>query len=277
MIRFATQKDYEQIYKLFHLCFSDSIEEIRSFTDYFRKEHGFSIAVCERKGIIVSMTYLIPAVFQKQPAYYLYAVCTHPDYRNLGLSRLLMNHIKNFAAKKGISCLFLVPASLSLVSFYRSQDFLYYAPECPSCADISFPGSDGSLSLNISEETYLDLRTAFAAQESVLSLSLRGNLFALKQRDPSIHLGTITLPYISSPVGFIFQEMKEEIILLEIALPNQSYYDLAFETLSARLSGIFPDKIIRKKYGNPLCIYPVCTPASNISSPYFAFPMDSLL
>lgn len=280
MFRFATNEDYEQIYQLFHTCFGDSMSEIRYFMDCFREEKEFCIGLCEKDQNIISMACLIPGFYQNKPAYYVYGVCTHPNFRNQGISVDLMNYLKESAKKKNIACLFLVPASDSLMTFYQKQGFLCYFPTCPHITDTSFvypSHKEFSYSCQeITETEYLYLRKNFEQAPNVFSLTATGNKLALEQRNDTVHLLKITSSKLSEPLGCIVYKKEKEITLLEITSWNKEEQALAFNFLFDYFSRNNFCENFYFQPGNRLCIYPL-SDMELTKNPYFAFPMDTIL
>lgn len=296
--RFAVDSDYEEIALLFRLSFNDDLSEICEFLEYFRKDKDFSIAVCEDENRIISMMCLIPARFRQLPAFYVYGVCTAPDFRSRGISNRLMDFVKANARQKNISCLFLVPASASLSDFYSKQGFLCFPAPYPCVADIlsncvhamdafadctyavdnriERPYTADIFIEEIKPEEYLLLRSSILQKDSVFSMNDYGNLFALNQRDISVHLAKTVIPDSNAPAGFIYQEKEAEIILLEIT----SASDELLLNLPLMIKDVFSRKSSHKTFsfrpGNPVCIYPF-SDMPLPALPYFAFPMDTIL
>lgn len=301
MFEFAAKKDYEEIYFLFHTCFHDSIDEVRTFTEFFSQEKDFQIVIGKIQGTIATMAYLIPAHYKHQPAYYIYGVCTHPDYRNRGLSTRLLHYVKCAAKMLEKSWLFLVPASDSLVDFYKKQGFLSYPVKRladTATSEAIAESSNNPFLEEISETEYLSLRKNFQSAEHVLSLTDRGNLYALTQREPDVRLYKLTLPQLTNtasvtpcPVhslGCILWFKKTETVLLELTTWNVEEQQTAIRLLSNFFSQKESGKSFSCQLGVPLCVCPIGEKLSNdfydntsknISDTdlYFAFPMDTIL
>lgn len=286
MFRLAFEEDYEKIIELFHICFGDPVTEIQTFMDFFTKQNDFHMGICEKENKIVSMACLIPALLQNKPAFYVYAVCTHPDFRNQGLSAGLMDFLKDQTKAMGAFCLFLVPATRELQYFYEKQDFLCFPKEfppypdffaeCPSGTD-TFPVATPKYTCeSTSVSDYLILREVFAKEPFVFSYYNPVSAFALEQRDENVFLLKISSPDFSAPLGAIIYKNKKEATLLEVTSWNRKEQILSLKILSDYFSKKFSVEALTFEPGNTLCVYPL----KNINipkNPYFAFPMDAIL
>lgn len=71
----------------------------------------------------VSQGILIPLHLGDFAGFYLYALCTHPDYRGKGYLRRLLSAARSFVAAKGRSFLALIPANAALCATYERAGF----------------------------------------------------------------------------------------------------------------------------------------------------------
>lgn len=129
--RLATEKDYESLKELFTLCFEDSVETVNAF---FEKTVSPERAVAVFDGDrVVSSLYLLESDIiidsVSYDAYYIYGVCTHPEYRKKGLMKKLFHFTGNLVKERKIDYLFLVPAEKYLYDVYSQFGFekgVYY-------------------------------------------------------------------------------------------------------------------------------------------------------
>ncbi len=142
MFQFAAKKNKNDIVNLFSLCFDEEKDTVKTLLDFFFKQENFIIGTYTMDNALVSMAWLIPATFQGQLCYYVYGVCTRPDFRGKGLSHLLMESLKEYAQKNSASCLFLVPATNELAEFYMRQEYTYFPKSTGSNTDSIFTFSD---------------------------------------------------------------------------------------------------------------------------------------
>ena len=115
----------EEVRKLWKLCFGDSEE----FMDiYFAKRYSDerNIAIAE-EGHIVSALQLIPYPMQFGKSTistsYISGVCTHPDYRNKGVGKQLMQLSLEKMFADDIALGTLIPAEGWLAGYYRKMGF----------------------------------------------------------------------------------------------------------------------------------------------------------
>ena len=97
----------------------------------------FSKAIClERKvaGRPIAMLYLMDCNLVSAngvaPFYYLYAACTHPDFRVQGIMGQLLAEAKQVAIQNGKQGIFLKPANRPLFDFYQKSAFLPFFAVC---------------------------------------------------------------------------------------------------------------------------------------------------
>lgn len=108
--------------KLWRAAFpSDPINFIEGF--FANLPHNAVTLVGENDGGIVTMLFLLPAnaLFRgiSYPVRYLYAGCTHPQYRGHGYYRELMNAAEKTVAAMGESAIYLHPADERLTDTYK--------------------------------------------------------------------------------------------------------------------------------------------------------------
>jgi len=124
-IRFATEKDIDELKNLWKICFGDS----DAFIQYYFKEEfkADRVLLLEDKGI-ASMLTMIPIQLsvpndKKYSGAMLYAVATHPTFQGKGLSTQLMDYAKSYLKEQGMNIITLVPASSSLADFYAKRGY----------------------------------------------------------------------------------------------------------------------------------------------------------
>lgn len=124
-IHFPLESDYENLKALWKTSFDDTKESLDSF---FEKTVS-----CDRvlaafdDGKPVSALYMLESriVADKKDysAYYIYAVCTHPEYRGKGLMKKLFQELFKVAKSRNIDYLFLVPEEEYLFALYEKLGF----------------------------------------------------------------------------------------------------------------------------------------------------------
>ena len=115
----------EDVKELWRLCFEDSEDFIEL---YFRRRftEGNNYAL-KRDGKIVCAFQMLPYSFllngTELPTVYGSGLCTHPDYRNRGLARILINDFLRDLREKGVMLKTLIPAEAWLADYYRSMGY----------------------------------------------------------------------------------------------------------------------------------------------------------
>lgn len=124
-IRFPAESDYEKLKALWKTAFDDGEESLDSF--FKNTVSPERVLAVYRDDIPVSALYMLESEIVSHGkaycAYYIYAVCTHPRYRGMGLMKSLFNRLFEIAGARGIDYLFLVPEEKYLFEVYKKQGF----------------------------------------------------------------------------------------------------------------------------------------------------------
>lgn len=124
-IRFPLESEYENLKALWKTAFDDSEENL----GYFFKNTASPerILAVFKDGKPVSALYMLESeIINKEKiysAYYIYAVCTHPDFRGKGLMKSLFEELFKVAKSRNIDYLFLVPEEEYLFNIYEKLGF----------------------------------------------------------------------------------------------------------------------------------------------------------
>ena len=154
--RFVEESEYNSLKELFTLCFEDSIEAVNAFFEKTVSPERV-VAIFDGNKAISSLYLLESDILidgVSHNAYYVYGVCTHPDYRNKGLMKKLFHFTEKLVKERNIDYLFLVPAEEYLFDVYSKFGFkkgIYYKEET-----VSAPTTSGSASFceNVSFDSY---------------------------------------------------------------------------------------------------------------------------
>ena len=124
-IRFPLESEYENLKALWQTAFDDSEESL----DYFFQSAASPervLAVFE-EGKPISALYMLESDIlidkKEYSAYYIYAVCTHPDFRGKGLMKSLFEELFKVGKSRNIDYLFLVPEEEYLFNIYEKLGF----------------------------------------------------------------------------------------------------------------------------------------------------------
>lgn len=118
---FAVKEDFEDIIRLWQICFSDSRSYIRFFLENMFDEE--TILCRRRSGKVVSMACMFPArvcnAEMSENVIYLYAIATLPECRMQGLASSIVTHIYEKYQKTILIC----PENPSAEPFYERMGF----------------------------------------------------------------------------------------------------------------------------------------------------------
>lgn len=124
-IRFPNESDYENLKALWQTAFDDSKESLDSFFEKIVSPDRV-LAVFE-EGRPISALYMLESEIvtseKTYSAYYIYAVCTHPDFRGKGMMKSLFEELYKVAESRNIDYLFLVPEKEYLFDIYEKLGF----------------------------------------------------------------------------------------------------------------------------------------------------------
>lgn len=124
-IGFPSDEHIPALKKLWADVFKDGEEVIDNFFENTQTNSNTVCAFCD--GVPVSMLFAVEGeIFyggNTYKAYYVYAVCTHPEHRGNALMSKTMSFLEATARERGISYLYLVPASESLFSLYSALGY----------------------------------------------------------------------------------------------------------------------------------------------------------
>ena len=151
-----------QLRTLWHLAFGDSEEFIAGF---------FSTAYSPRRcrcaaenGNIAAALYWFDAEFRGQKFAYLYAVATHPDFRNRGLCRALMADTVQCLTERGYAGALLMPQNVGLREMYARMGFR----DCCTVSEFSCDAGEAVDVHPVSEAEYARLRREYLPPEGVI-------------------------------------------------------------------------------------------------------------
>lgn len=124
-VRFVKKTEYGALENLWKTSFDDSEKAVDAFFEKTVSEKNVLAVFCGECA--VSALYMLESEIATDgeiyPAYYIYAVCTHPDFRGKGIMKMLFDKLKSVAKERGVPYLFLVPESESLFAMYSKIGF----------------------------------------------------------------------------------------------------------------------------------------------------------
>ena len=147
-VRLAKKSEINQQKEIWKLCFGDSDGYINFYYANRYREDETVVLFCD--GVIVAMLTMIPVRLvtpdnRSESSTILYAIATHPKYRNRGFAAQIMDFSSKYLATKDIHFSMLVPAGQQLFEFYQKRGYhtAFYIRESVLTSQTieSFPGS----------------------------------------------------------------------------------------------------------------------------------------
>lgn len=152
----------EPLRSLWQLAFGDSEEFIGSFFDTaYAPERCRVIARSDR---VAAALYWLDAEYAGQKFAYIYAVATHPDFRNQGLCRQLMEETHAILTRQGYDGALLMPAEKGLRRMYEKMGY----QDCCNVSEFSCINGAPIAVRSVGKEEYARLRREFLPDGSVI-------------------------------------------------------------------------------------------------------------
>lgn len=123
--RLVDVSEYDTLKELFTLCFEDLPEVVNTLFEKSVSPEKV-VAVFDGERAVGSLYLLEGDIIidgTAFSAYYVYGVCTHPDYRNKGLMKKMLQFAEGLVEDRKIEYLFLVPAEEYLFDVYSKSGF----------------------------------------------------------------------------------------------------------------------------------------------------------
>lgn len=124
-IRPAQPGEVQRQKELWKLAFGDD----DAYIDYFyAHEDQSQVLVLLEDGVVWTMVALFPVTLalpggKSASAAYIYALATHPDARKKGFGRFILSYVDFYLKEKGMDCVTIVPAEVSLHKFFGTTGF----------------------------------------------------------------------------------------------------------------------------------------------------------
>lgn len=151
-----------QLRKLWQLAFGDSDDFLDLF---FRTAYSPRRCRCvTAEGQVAAALYWFDTECGGLKFAYIYAVATHPDFRNRGLCRELMEKTHALLAEQGYDGALLMPAEAGLRQMYGKMGYR----DCCNVSEVSCSAGKEIPVRGISKDEYARLRRAFLPQGGVI-------------------------------------------------------------------------------------------------------------
>lgn len=228
--------DYTEYKKLYLLCFTEDTEEDAELLFKNVLSKAKMISENNEKGQTIAMLFLMDASIVENGVpydyYYLYAACTHPNYRGRGIMARLLEKAKETAIKNNKLGVFLKPANPPLFNFYAKSSFLPYFNVCKISIDANDFIKDYPPVLNAKpttmDEWYL-LRKAF--------LNSIGSSYVNFSKEMLITAADGCAPFKSDNFGFVY-EVRENLFLVKEAICKKGFINDLLCTISYLLKEV---------------------------------------
>ena len=162
VIDYPTGAQEPQLRMLWQLAFGDSEEFIAGFF-----AGAYSPRRCRyaaENGNVAAALYWFDAEFRGQKFAYLYAVATHPDFRNRGLCRALMTDTAVCLTERGYDGALLMPQDVGLREMYGRMGFR----DCCAVSEFSCDAGEGVALHPVSAAEFARLRREYLPPEGVI-------------------------------------------------------------------------------------------------------------
>lgn len=213
-VRFPLESDYEKLKTLWKTAFDDGDESL----DFFFKNtvSPERVLAVFRGDMPVSALYMLESDViisgKEYSAYYIYAVCTHPDFRGRGLMKSLFNRLFEIAGARDIDYLFLVPEEEYLFEVYKKQGFergFFYSPKTLYKRDFEMGKEEKTDSLSYGEYRDIISRNPREFPLAVLRESTFNSFFS------SVG-GEVKVIYVKNVGYALVEETREQLTVLEL-------------------------------------------------------------
>ena len=120
----------QQAKQLWLTCFpQDSPDFVERYfaAKYTQRSHVYRLVDGRLAASALYLPFVLRLQGQSLKTVYVSGLCTHPDFRNRGLARDLLEHIHDMATAQGLIASLLIPGSAELRAFYERPENGAYA------------------------------------------------------------------------------------------------------------------------------------------------------
>ena len=145
----------------------DSFGDTEDFLDSFfaTAYHPDRCRCITDSGKILGALYWFDCLYQGESLAYLYAIATHPSYRNQGICRRLMQETHQHLAQQGYLGTLLVPGNKTLFDFYKKMGY----QTCSTVSEFTCESSSTSIAITeITKDQYAEIRHQYLPINSVI-------------------------------------------------------------------------------------------------------------
>ncbi len=269
-IRFPLESDYEKLKQLWHTSFDDSGESLDSFFKNTVSPDRV-LAVFDEK-IPVSALYMLESEVlvagKSYSAYYIYAVCTHPQYRGNGLMKSLFEKLFQVAEGRGVNYVFLVPEEKYLFKIYEKIGFetgFSYSENIIYKKDFDLTEKTEKTNLTYEEYRECVSSNAFKVPFAVLEESTFKSFFNSVS-------GEVKTAYIKNKGYALYEETAESLTVYELCGDEKMLLKAVFQNTPK-------ESLIYRKQAKanfiPYGMYKIIKNAPKIENGFFGIPYST--
>lgn len=226
-VHFPLESDYENLKSLWKTTFDDSEESLDSFfKNTVSPERVLAFFDAEKP---VSALYMLESEILSDEkvysAYYIYAVCTHPDYRGKGLMKSLFEKLFTVARERRIDYLFLVPEEDYLFEIYEKIGFktgFSYSKDC--VFKKAFNATEKIKNTKLTYEAYR--RCVFEKSKEIPVAVLKESTFKSFFNSVS---GEVKTVFIENGGYALFEETEEKLTVFEMFGNSEKLLNAVFQ------------------------------------------------
>lgn len=175
-IRHPSVDEYASLQALWLRCFDDAPNVVERFFENTVTPENVIAAYSGDNP--VSVLYMIDCLIRNRgveyKSYYVYAVCTDPHFRGMGLMKKCFDFLFEAAEKRGIDYLFLVPAQDNLFEMYKKLGFKNGFSCSERVISSQMHCGKAPVTEKLGFEDYKNLRNSFSEKITLASLCEKG-------------------------------------------------------------------------------------------------------
>ncbi len=265
-VRYPSVDEYGSLKALWLKCFDDAPSVVdRFFENVVTPEN--TVAVFEGETA-VSVLYMVENTIKNNgvnyKAFYIYAVCTDPDFRGRGLMKKCFDFLFEISKERGVHYLFLVPASESLFKMYEKLGFkngFCYSKRKVCSKDFV---SDSKPYEKLTFEDYINIRNSFSKEINLATLGENGFKAFLSPKSETVKAIKIGNGYA------VYENESGSVIVHEIFGDEESILQTIFNLTMADFLDV--RAIPTKGNTEPFGMYLALNDAPQIENAFFGIP-----
>ncbi len=265
-VRHPRVGEYESLKTLWLKCFDDSPHVVERFLESAVTPENVVAAFNDNTA--VSVLYMIESTITNNginyKGLYIYAVCTHPDFRGRGLMKKCFDFLFRISKERGVDYLFLVPADESLFTMYQNLGFkngFYYSQRKVHSKDYI---AENTIVEELSFEDYINIRKSFSKTINLATLGETGFKGFMSPESETVRAIKIGDSY------GIYENADGSVIIHEIFGDEESVIQTIFNITRADFLDV--RCVPQKGSSEPFGMYLTISDAPQIENAFFGIP-----